>query len=694
MQGIKDYAEQQRRLQQDIRTYLERNRDLAHKQLREQDNISKVEKKASHESHEGQARAKTEEGVLVGFELNGNNGEDEIGNEVIELHSAEHSYIPSEDRISRPKLLFLHERSPESDLESPESISENFSLMPSLEQPEMLTLALPTSTGQDLLSPQYCPKMTARKLFSVTRVTSPTLASPTNPLLDTKNQSLSVPHLCTPLSTVPVNSPIVSSLTIETLNLNTSSQVEVDSCLIQQKLEIETYLQDLVDPDEGSTEIGEKIDETGIESIEVVEKQSEISGADKTVNTVQDETVKSGDADFASSELGAIKAESDSKKVENDLEELFQDGGFEKNDSGLEESVNTKTAELGGQKVCAESGDGPTQHDGNEIAVADDDSVTETVPDYANDSSLSDENFSKSVFAENNTKSSQLVSGSAFEINDRKILSASEVDDVNFDTVCLKSESASVYENSSVIPDGSLSNEHVMSEKSKQLEETNVTVSDSHLIPTSVTANVSDDQLDSIEIIPESDINESKCVPELNEELPEFLDCDSNDDITNNAYLGLTDSLCDLVLPFELENGNTTEDASVKTENKLVNDDANKFNETVNSKTNGHHVDSGMVENDSEQWNKVEKSEVCDKDSVQDNGSNVMKTANKPDFHTSLSLNGLKQELADLIDDDGNLTKCGIKNVHQKAASPEDIIPILVTNGKWLQKHVCCIIGW
>ena len=630
--------------------------------------------------------------------MNGDNGESENVNDDSESKSAEHSYIPTDDKISRPKLLFLHEeRSRESDLESPESIAEDFSVVPSLEQPEMLTLTLPLTSGQDLLSPQYCPKMKAKKLFSVTRVTSPTLASPTNPLLDAKNQSLSVPHLCTPLSTVPVSSPIVP-LTIDTLNLNTSSQIEVDSCLIQQKLEIETYLKDLVHVDKGSTELGANNEEASLESFKNVEKWSEVADFDKTVNadkgledTVCDEKVKTNDADTLSSEICTNRAATGPNKAENDLKELLQDDILVGEGPGL-----TETAELGGQTVCAKSdkmnsdievnrlsaGDGPIKPGDNDTATINDSSATETVSHYADDSCVSSENVGKSGLSENNADDPAKTS--AFEING-KLTPTSEVCDVIVDNECLNPEFASINENSSVIPDDSLAVDHIESEKSKQLEESNVTIADSNSIPTSLTVNASDDQLDSIEIIPESDINESKCVPDLNEELPELLDCDSNDDITNNAYCGLTDSLCDLVLPFELENGNTTEDATVNSlnENKLLNDNAKTFSEAVNSNTNGHNVDSGMVDNDSEQWNKVEKSDVCDKNSVQDNDSNVTKTkANKPDFHTSLSLNGLKQELADLIDDDANLTKSGMKNVLQKVASPEDIIPTLVTNGK------------
>ena len=712
LQGIKDYAEQQRRLQQDIKTYLERNRDLAHKQLREHENVTKVVNRASHQAHEDRAKVKTEENLLVNFELSENNGKSEIANEESELMSAENSYIPSEDKISRPKLLFLEERSPERDLESPACVSENFGLLHTLEHPEMLTLTLPSASGQNLLSPQYCPKMTAKKLFSVTRVTSPTLAPPKNPLLDTKKQSLPVPHICTPLSSVPVSNPLVSSLTIETLNLDTSSQVEVDSCLIQQKLEcetLETYLQELVNADEGSSEIGARRDETDKGLLEVVEKQAETVSADNNCSELDANAVKTdqdlvdfvqSDADTESSEMGAKRVETDSNRVEKDLVEFLQDGGLVENDTVFEGSVTTKTAELDGEKVSVESdmevnrlsaGNGPSKPNDNETtAIYKDGAVTETVSHCADDFSVCDENDCDSVFAENNTEdsinSSVLLKVSEFDSNDSEMLSALEVDDLTANNACMQPESVSVSENC-VIPDDSLSNNPKL-HKNENLEETDMTGTDSHSVPASLTANANDDQLDSIEIIPESDIDEIKCVPDLNEEPPELLDCDSNDDITNNAYLGLTDSLCDLVLPFELENNNTSEDATVnnKTENEPLNDNAKKVSETeinsMNSKTNGHHLDSGMVENESEQWNKVEKSEVCDKDSVQDNGSNGTKTTNKPDFHTSLSLNGLRQELADLIDEDGNLTKTGMQTVLKTAASSEDIIPVLVTKGK------------
>lgn len=634
-QGIKDYAEQQKRLQQDIKTYLDRNRDLAHKQLKEQEALNR----AGEKDDENKDKVKLKEDVGE------NRGESECQN--VKKSGDEHVYIPSVDKISRPKLLFLYERSPESDLESPACVPDNIPLLKTLEQPEIMSLTLPTSSGQDLLSPQFCPKIKAKKLFSVTRVTSPTLVPPTNPLLDQIDSSLPISHICTPISSMPVSSPQFPSLTIETLNLDTSSQIEVNSCFIQQKLEVETlatYIQEIVNADNSSSNL----------NIKKIETHNDLLGS-----------------------------------IQSDTDEVF------------EETVDTctLTAELSSDgrgdvsdECSLSAGDGPIGGEQKETGVDETDILgTEHVSHKADDRSLCNKNNSASGSVGSNSEisldSSELAKVDPnFEIKDNKCLSTSVGDKKLTSEHKIWANSVSVTEMGNISQGDSLSNsgKSHTSPEIERVQEKPKGDSDTHCVPVSLTSNVSDDQLDSIEIIPESDVSEIKFGSDINEEPAELLDCDASDDIASNAYLGLTDSLCDLVLPLYPENCYKTEQdgRNNSAETVIQSKNVKTLTGPLNSKTNGHK-DSGIGETDSEQWNTVEKSDICDKVSDQENNSDVINSTNKPDFHTSLSLNGLKQELASLIDEDGNLTKGGTQTVLKSPFCPEDVFPLLVTKGRY-----------
>lgn len=628
-QGIKDYAEQQRRLQQDIKTYLERNRESAHKLLKDKEITPKVADRVQIENPE---KVKVEEVKVANREEKNQFDEAQLVDEQNEFIDNENYYIPSEDKISRPKLLFLPERSPESDLESPACVPDNISLLHPLEtvDDQSVSLTLPTSSGQDLLSPQYCPKMTAKKLFSVTRVSSPTLGPLLNPLLDSKNQSLPISHICTPLSQVPKSSPLVSSLTIETLNLDTSSQVEVDSHLIQQNLEsetLETYIQEIVDTEIDSTDLDAEVAETNLESGSALEQ---------TVDAISEELSK------------------------------------------IPMSVNRLSA-----------GDGPVKDTGIQPDRVNDLESEKTKTDFSVNivDTVSDQNNScASLLSEGRESCANgSVHGSSGPASEMQIfhnISVSANSDISLENIQCKINSQAK-ETTSTEGDFSSGDSTLKTDTGEEVFRKNCHTdsSDTQCVPVSLGADPSDDQLDSIEIIPEVDINEINVNSDLNDEPAELIDCDSTSEISNSLYQGLTDSLCDVALPFDMENSNLTENDSGnnRLEKEIQDKDAKAVNKTdsANSRTNGHHRDSGISDSEQEQWNKVEKSDFCDNVIDQEVNAKVNIPVNKPDFHTSLSLNGLKQELASLIDEEGNPTKIASETTPKPVVSPDDIIPVL-----------------
>ena len=187
----------------------------------------------------------------------------------------ESNYIPSGDSIHRPKLLFIpHPSLPEHELDSPVLGEEYIFDQPADGSNPTLTIPPPV----DLLSPQYCdnPRATAKKIFSVTRVTSPTLVSPLSNIssaysgfdfskIATAVSSVinsptqvhppvgrdselgnipSLPQLCTPLETVTIqslNNPIPISIPLPTTANSPNS--------LQKVIEAQTlgtYIQEIV----------------------------------------------------------------------------------------------------------------------------------------------------------------------------------------------------------------------------------------------------------------------------------------------------------------------------------------------------------------------------------------------------------------------------------------------------------------
>lgn len=147
-QGMRDYADQQRRLQQDISNYLDRNLQISRR--KEEEERHKLEQKWKEE----QEKASSE----------GSDIEKDV------------KLICGFDKIKRPGLLVMSEHPAEQDLDSPCCTSENFTdfsvsnISSVVHSPNLLQNMPPAEL---LLSPQYCPAVKARKLFTVSKVLSP-----------------------------------------------------------------------------------------------------------------------------------------------------------------------------------------------------------------------------------------------------------------------------------------------------------------------------------------------------------------------------------------------------------------------------------------------------------------------------------------------------------------------------------------
>lgn len=164
---MKDYAEQQRRLHQEILVYCERN---------QQQTVEREERQKQEKVEHARQEAARQEVVNVV----------RAAQEALQSNM---DYIPSAEKIQRPKLLFSNILAPQRSLESPGDFHEdNIPVTSPPASSQNLSLCLPpTTTPQQLLStppadmllsPQYIPKLTAKKIFSVNRVTE-SLPSPT-----------------------------------------------------------------------------------------------------------------------------------------------------------------------------------------------------------------------------------------------------------------------------------------------------------------------------------------------------------------------------------------------------------------------------------------------------------------------------------------------------------------------------------
>lgn len=144
--GVKDYMEQQKRLQQDINSFTERNRDL--------------QRKKEAEMRESMKQKKTPEEDL---EIVGTGENSPI------------SLLTPASTVRRPSLLVI-ETAAESMLDSPVA-SEVF------RAPVVAPILTSTPPGELLLSPQYTTAVKAKKIFTVSKVEIKSLLSPTGPMV-------------------------------------------------------------------------------------------------------------------------------------------------------------------------------------------------------------------------------------------------------------------------------------------------------------------------------------------------------------------------------------------------------------------------------------------------------------------------------------------------------------------------------
>ena len=159
---MKDYAVQQRRLHHEIITYMDRNQREA-------------ESKAAEEAEQKSIPSEP-------VEHKESPAADESGGDADAVPA-----IPPE-KVERPTLLFSHD-TPQQTLESPHDFQqfshEDIPVSSSAQQSLTLHLSLPTVTkgilnsppGELLLSPQYVPQLTAKKIFSVSKVSETSVSS-------------------------------------------------------------------------------------------------------------------------------------------------------------------------------------------------------------------------------------------------------------------------------------------------------------------------------------------------------------------------------------------------------------------------------------------------------------------------------------------------------------------------------------
>lgn len=572
LQGVKDYADQQRRLQKEINSLLERNRDLMHKREEEQRQIEIRNKENARKLQEAACDISVDEG---------------------------HEYIPSGDGIHRPKLLFLPlpQMCPEHELDSPvlgeELIFEAI--------PPAQTLQLAPPTGTDLLSPQYCPnpKATAKKIFSVTRVTSPTGLSSkgkesssgfpfknfNTSVSDSSTQvhspgcgmdstsSQVIPHLVPPLPTVDL--PSITTPIPLSMNMHTTSENPSPSSL-QRVIENQTlvsYIKQIVDDSSDPVNTS-----TGNESTQLK-------------STVEEKSDKEGNcSNNAGGELSQNMSETDKcvnqdTQVDNNVRQDLQDKKDTSNDSVVSTALESTSEreEIETIDICSKQ------------------FIVEAVKDVENKSECN-----------------------SSERDDRKYGNSTCCDNIQSEN----------------IPEIEVSNKIVFDTSGEKKEQEKTTGDcglntecDLYSKPMLGIESTYSSQTEGLSILDcgfqEVKNSEPKSLSEF--DMPNVSNSpqENNTDNVNGEFLDCVDTMA------SEENINGTEG------NKLKNVVFGQNQE--NDKENG----------DTEPWNTVNKSDIVDSmTSITDSDCAHTGSNNKPDFHTDLSFNGLRQELASLIDEE------------------------------------------
>lgn len=554
---------------------LERNRDNLHKQEAE---ARQMEEKRLE--HERQLKEAAEDLCKV----------DEVSS----------SYIPSGDTVHRPKLLFLPPICPEHELDSPVGGEIFFDHLPQ-HQSNALGNALTFPAGTDILSPQYCinPKATAKRIFSVTKVTSPTLQlAPNDPFmlsssaascvvnsptaihppvgrLGEVSSAINLPHLCMPLPSVDVKTldhPVPLTLDI---NTNNGSPNSLQKSIGDQTLE--SYIQQIVSESTADDE-----DKNGNKELDDTESESKVE-LDRKRCTEEDNC--DDVSDHIGSENSVITDDVGSSNTnlkegdgvcDNDTESKMQ----------VTRGVDTKT----GAMNCAMV-EGKSQGCDTECENVDNASLEKTEENVDSESAEVTKSL-KGLDLETNKQCAITDVSEAVVDTNKQTNTGVEVDTDAED----------------VSPDHS--NKANVSDKNSN--NSSVNCSDEQTAHSSRLAKHPDNSCDGqgtqkvVDDASSQNVRNSNAESELVESEPHGkLDVNPDED-----YVACDDS-------FETDALSDTAKAS----------------------------------DDSEPWNPVNL------DSSEVSGTNV-----RPDFHTNLSINGLKQELASLIDEEVAVVNGAIPN--------------------------------
>ena len=609
---MKDYVEQQKKLQKDISDLLERNLTA----VRKREQLAKDLEEQRQES-ERQLQEAAED-------INKTVEESEV-------------YIPPEDSIHRPKLLFIPHSS-EKDLDSPVTDDIVFELPPSSQSN---TLNFPPST--DILSPQYCvnPKAAAKRIFSVTRVSSPTLLpSQNDPYLSSLNaaaaccvvnsptavhppvgrvgdsgSAVNLPHLCMPLPTVDIkslDSPLPLNVDINTNNVSPNT---IQKGMADQTLE--NYIQQIVgeqskDSSDGNSEVKIELSETAKDTssgITLYTKSTECADLKTDSN--------SGNNASAKEELNTENEDFRNTKDQQINSNCDTNAELESESGEQTEATIAKTEDKG---LCSNDNNS-TLTEIKESAISDNENKEDSCNDESVQSEIKEEETTESQ------KSMDVVESdgsSTLEVE----APTGEMIDCESDKTC---DNANGDDVKHVDTGNEKGEETVEDSVNSSVDEVNKSADCSieNVEGSSPTTITNGSNCDS-----HSDTSVVKTESTSNDNKPDHVEPHSGETNGKNAELGIEFVECD-------DSG--------------VSDNSNDRN---TSNSNGN-VELSKSPVDSEPWNPVNvEATECAGETV------------KPDFHTSLSLNGLKQELASLIDEETLMANGSVP--HSKATPVPD----------------------
>lgn len=202
---MKDYAEQQKRLQDDIKSYLERNQ--SHSKIKSEEERLYLERTIKDYSKPGRADSFKEP-----------NDTDENS-----------KYIATFDRVKRPMLLVMQENEAQKCLDSPHVnslINNNKGNSSDCE-----TKVLSTPPSELLLSPQYCNNVKAKKIFTVSRVDSMTRTTIPDIMIRHDNETSNMCDVTLPVTSL---SHVTSQNISDTLGGLSSESHQAVNSLINQ----------------------------------------------------------------------------------------------------------------------------------------------------------------------------------------------------------------------------------------------------------------------------------------------------------------------------------------------------------------------------------------------------------------------------------------------------------------------------